>query len=547
MTKDPYEGSDRVLTGVPIYVRADSEAVEALGVVGGQVAARGTLPDVRRAVGLDVPVRALAHGALLPAFVDAHQHGVLVALDPHTDTLYRAADDIAGLMHVVSQHCAETGDGWLRLHGYEPMALTERRSPTARELDGVCPERPVHVISRTYHESVVNTAGLDALRISSTTPDPPGGRIVRNRRGRPTGVLLEAASFLAEQSSRPPFDLAAVESRLDGYARRLLASGITRIGDAAVPADLADWYVAAMARRGISVQPMLVGDRIDEPHIRTGSTAKVLADGGEYCHLCMSGRQVARIFADSSRAMFGAEASTARAVGRRSGFPRREGDGRWHTGIRFPEEVELPALMNAAAEAGAGLAIHAVGNGAVDAVLAALTARPDLAGFLPVRIEHAMVLDPRLVDGIAAAGVPVVAQPGFLSAYGHDLEVVPVPQPLSLMPLRTMLEAGIPVAFSSDFPAAGLSPWSAVADAMARPDGRGGHIHPDESLTARQAIRAYTSTAAEVTGLSNGGTLEVGSPADMQWVDADPFTNTDPRRLTVLGVWSSGIQVYAGR
>ncbi len=70
------------------------------------------------------------------------------------------------------------------------MALAEHRSPTAAELDVVCLQRPLHVISRTFHESAVNSAGLEALGIDRGTPDPPGGRIVRNRRGSPTGVLL---------------------------------------------------------------------------------------------------------------------------------------------------------------------------------------------------------------------------------------------------------------------------------------------------------------------------------------------------------------------
>ncbi len=82
--------------------------------------------------------------------------------------------------------------------GFASTAMSRSRSRSdgarpPRMLDRAAGDRPVHVMSRTFHESAVSSAGLDALAIGRGTPDPPGGRIVRDRRGRPTGVLLEAA------------------------------------------------------------------------------------------------------------------------------------------------------------------------------------------------------------------------------------------------------------------------------------------------------------------------------------------------------------------
>jgi predicted amidohydrolase YtcJ len=537
-----------LLYGVPIRVRHDRPPVEALAIVGDRVIAAGSLAHVRAAVPRGSTERALTGGALLPAFVDAHQHAFLVAADPYTDTLHGRSQDIDGLLDRLAELLATTGggEGWARFHGYQPLVLAERRSPTAAELDRVSPDRPLHVISRTFHESAVNTEGLAALGIGTSTPDPAGGRIVRDRRGRPTGVLLEAASFTAEAASRAHEDPDAWRTRLVAHGRRLVSLGIVRIGDAAVPASVADDVVAELAAVGVTAHPLLVGDRIDEPALLTGGTGKVLADGGEYCHLCLDRRQVRAVMAASLRASVSGERALARAVGRRSGYPRKEADGRWHTGIRFPAEARMTELLRTAASAGSALAVHAVGNGAVAEVLASLERDPALAAAVPLRVEHALAIDPALAARLGALGLPVVAQPVFLPAFGHELDVVPVPAPLLLMPNRTLLDAGVRLVLSSDYPAADLNPWQGVAAAVDRLDGTFTAIHPNEAITLAEALSGYSWAGAQVLGAPEAGTLEPGMLADLIWVDADPYDVpiAGLGEIRVRATWAGGRQVH---
>jgi predicted amidohydrolase YtcJ len=538
-------GSDFVVHGVPVHVRFDRAPVEALGVRDGAVVAVGSLEAVRAAMGTPAPEVVLPSGAVLPAFVDAHQHAFLVAADPATDVLHGVAAGIEQLLAVLARLiAAEPGTSdWLRFHGYSPLALAERRSPTAAELDRVCPDRPLHVITRTFHESVVNSAGLDALGITATTPDPPGGRIVRDRRGRATGLLLEAASFAAEVASRSTSDGDGWRDRLAAHGRVLLSHGITRIGDAAVPADLAGAMVEVLAAQGVVAHPLLVGARIDDPALVEGATAKVLADGGEYCHLCMTRAQLRTLYSSSLRAVLGPESGLARALGTRSGRPLREADGAWHTGIRYPAEAGLPQLLRSAADAGSSLAVHAVGNGSVDAVLRAMSAPH---AHVDVRVEHAMVLDDELARRLGDSGLAVVAQPGFLHGYGHELTVVPVPRPLRLIVLRTLLDRGSTVALSSDYPASDLSPWRGIADAVLRQDATGAVIHPEEALTVAQALDGYSRASARVVGAPDAGTLEPGAVADLQWCDSDPTTMppADLASVVTRATWSAGRLVH---
>jgi predicted amidohydrolase YtcJ len=106
--------------------------------------------------------------------------------------------------------------------------------------------------------------------------------------------------------------------------------------------------------------------------------------------------------------------------------------------------------MQTAENLGAKLAVHAVGNGAVNSLLSAHQGS-NLLNQVPIRIEHAMTLSPLDIDSIAKSYLPTVSQPGFLKYFGHQLNAVELPRPLALMPFKSMLSAGIKLAFSSDY------------------------------------------------------------------------------------------------
>lgn len=548
-----------ILHGCPIHPGGGRAPVEAIAIDGDRIVATGSLGEVRAAVGGAAYEKQLSGGALLPAFADPHQHAFLVAADPNVDVLHGCAD-IPDLLTRVAE-IARSGmpSGWVRVHGYLPLDLAERHSPTAADLDSVCSDRPVHVLARTYHESVVNSAGLAALGITRTTPDPPGGEIVRDRRGRPTGVLIESASFLAEAASRLD-DPTLWAQRLRAHGRRLAEHGIVRIGDGAVPAVAAAEFVRTLAEVGIEARPLLVGSRIDEPGVGVGAgaggTSKVLIDGGERCHFCFDTTQLRRIWVVAFGAALGPDAKLARALSRASGRPRKDALG-WHTGLRLTSAERLGELLRGAADGGGGLALHAVGNGAVAGVLDALAAERTRSGVgtgaggdtgagANVRIEHALTLDDELARRLGATGLPVVTQPGFLRTHARQLVTIPPPAPLMLFPLRSLLSHGAQLAFGSDYPAADLSPWPAIAAAVTRASGIPGRtVHSEQALTLAEALDATTATAARVLGVADTGVLAAGLRADLQWVDADPFAIA-PEALADIrarAVWHGGVQL----
>jgi predicted amidohydrolase YtcJ len=131
---------------------------------------------------------------------------------------------------------------------------------------------------------------------------------------------------------------------------------------------------------------------------------------------------------------------------------------------------------------------------------------------------------------------------------GRELNVVRLPEPLRLMPFRTLIDAGVRVAFSSDFPAADLNPWAAVQAALTRHDGDGRPVLLDEAIDLTQALTAFTEHAAGVLGLADAGRLSAGARADLVWCDQDPYgVDVDQlSRIRTLATWRAGQLVHGG-
>ncbi|MEJ3653447.1 amidohydrolase family protein [Actinomycetes bacterium KLBMP 9759] len=523
--------------------------VEAVGIRDATIVATGDLATVQAVVGPGAAVHDLGGRTLLPGFVDPHHHLYLVASDEHMRAFDGSPRDLGELLAAVAALVeADRGTGWLRLHGVRPLDLAEGRFPTAAELDTVCPDRPLHLLAVTYHESVLNSAGLAALGWSATTPDPVGGELVRDRRGRPTGVLVEMASFAAESATRRALDdpQAWVE-RAVAHTHELAAHGVTRIGDMAVPPEGVARYAAAAPDLAVTVHRWHVGaaaigdaavPTLDVGHPRTPLGGfKLLVDGGERCDLCMTRGQFLR----SASTMPGAVLRHGRkaiALARRSGTPARRDDGLWHSGVRVLDDERLAKAVRDAVDAGMAPALHAVGNGALAAVLAAVDGL-DAA----IRVEHAMVCDARLAGRLADTGVHVVAQPSFLFDLGDELSMLPVPAPLKLVPLRTLVDAGVRVSASSDYPAGTMSPLVGIQAAVTRRVRSGTVVHAEEALGIEEAVAAYTRDAAAALGVAGlAGVLRAGAAADLVELAADPWT-VAPERIGAIGVtgtWSAG-------
>lgn len=537
----------------------------AVAVSGGRIVAVGAQHEVMARVGAGAPTERL-DGVLLPGFIDAHHHFCLAALDRRAvDVRLPPGASIADLQaRVATERVRAPGTGWLRLRGYDPLKLAECRAPTAAELDEVCPDRPVLVAAYSFHEGVLNSAGLAAMGWHDASPDPPHGKLVR-RRGRLTGELLEAAFFSAEAASRGSLLADAGDAWLaeaEAHGRQLLAHGIVRVGDAAVPPVFDPLYdrAAAAGMLGVTVHRMPVGERsFLQPRGAAGRAtgagpaaaptgpAKLFLDGADRCALCLSGAQLAAMMgATLRRAVTGGGLAALRAS-TRIGRIRLAGR-RFSVGEPFFEPDQLRAAIRVAAGDGQQIAIHALGDWAVRRACAAI----DLVGELDdrpgrPRLEHAMLLTPGAEQRIAASGAIAVVQPYFLREVGDELLDRGLPRGIAVNPLATLSAAGVIVAGSSDYPVADYDVRQAIRAAATRQTPSGKVLQPSEAISVEAALGAYTRGAAQALGVDGDtGTLTEGKLADLVLLSADPLT-VDPARLTELTVratWRAGALVH---
>jgi predicted amidohydrolase YtcJ len=560
-------GATLITAGAVITMDPRRPLAQAVALRGETIVAVGSEQEVRSAAG-DITMRIdLGEGALLPGFVDAHHHYCLAALDRRSPDLHLPpGSSMRELLTRVERAAEEQPAGWVRLQGYDPLKLREERAPRVEELDEACPDRPLLVTAYSFHEGCLNSRGLEEMGWSHGSADPPNGHLVR-RRGRLTGEVAEQAFFLAEARSRGSLVDRAADAwvaECETHGRALLQAGIVRVGDAAVPPAFEALYdrAAADGRLPVTVHRMPVAEHsLIEPRLGDGPTGsgparaprgpvKLFVDGAERCAICFTLRQIIQALGAQIRKAAGGAGLAALRSTARAGRIRHGSDGHFHRGMLFWEPAMLGATVRGAAERGFQVAEHAIGNEAVTVALASLERSATELGNCPgkPRLEHAMLLEPDQPRRIAAAGAIAVPQPFWIYDIGDQLKIASLPPSIRALGLRDLLDAGVELAGSSDYPIASYDVLAAVHAAATRRTRSGALFEPEQAISAEEALRAYTSGAARALGVeAEAGSIEPGKRADLVALSSDPLA-ADPDRLDQLTVdrtWVAGELAFA--
>ncbi len=528
---------------------------------GGELVAVGDHEAVTRALPPDATIetRALAGATVVPGFIDAHHHPAFVALwSGGVELRPPVVRDIPSLQRTLAEASKRLAAGeWLFAVGWDEMLLAERRQPTRAELDDAVPDRPLMAMHYSCHRALANSRALELVGVDRHTPDPPGGKISRGRGGLPDGLLIERAMCPVEARARASLISRDVEGflrRLAAHHQAMAAAGITRVADLTVPSDLAALYREA-ASRGLLIVPTIMApvslrgylerphDILDGPGTGAGDDLlsvgpiKLVFDGAPVCSMCMGWWQVLGSFFQTCLLML-RERSLDPARAALSVRPRLGADLKFHTGIAMYDRADAAAIIRDATASGFAVATHAVGNAAVDTALTAYEATgAALARHGAPRIEHAAFIDRALVDRIARSGAAVVSQPYFVSI--PSFTSAPGIPGMRFLPHRWLLDAGVKVAGSSDFPVDSFDPLAGIRAAVTRQDLRGRVHEADQRVSLEEALQMYTRSAAEVCGcLDRCGTIEPGKRADLVVLDG-PLTEAslDQARVraTVIG------------
>ena len=496
----------------------------------------------------------LAGRTVCPGFIDAHHHITLAAWYARGVDLH-GCRSVEEAMQRIADAARSPDDGWLIAFNYTPRHFARGRGLSRRDLDRVAGQRPALVMHFSFHEAVVSTAGLRAAGIDRETPDPFGGRIVRDRRGEPTGELLEKAAGRVEALARTSAAEVGYEgwlAALESYCNRLFAAGITHLCDPGIDAML-EGFVRRANRAGrlpLPVQMLFVSrqgglfalptDRLDGPitgdrvdGVPVGAL-KLFADGGSRCAVCIG----------LAESLIGVGALVGRAArARRPGLlraasaperPQWGADHRLHVGYRHYPPGELAALCAEAHARGFQLAIHAACNAGIEAAIGALASLP--RGRYRHRVEHLVSLDRDQMRRLAEIGVIGVVQPIYITQMGDEWEAMPAPTRLKSVPLHDLLDAGIALAGSSDAPVAPYQPLAGMRAAITRRTESDLVHQGDQAITPAEALRLWTTGGALAANRPGEiGVLRPGARADCIVLSANPLTTT-PEQFAMIRV-----------
>jgi predicted amidohydrolase YtcJ len=543
----------RVIVNARVRLLDDAEqSAEALAYRDGKVCAVGRREDVLREAGPAATVWDAGGASVLPGFIDPHQHPSIASLYAGSVQLTPPyVNDIPSLQRALAESRAQLAPGaWVVASGWDEGALREHRVPTRAELDAAVPDRPLFALDYSSHRALANSHALALAAIDRHTPQPAGGSISIGRRGLPDGLLIERAMSRVETLARASLrvrDRQGFLERLARHYRALVAVGITRVADAAVPGDLFALYREAAALGLVSIPTVLMPvsaagyleapwDALEGPVTGTSDgplqvgPLKLALDGATSCAMCLS---VWQLVAASMSSLAG-------ALRERSIEPLRLGlstKPRWGRKVRAGLALRTPGeareLVQAAVERGFALATHAVGNDALaDGVAAYAAARSALDRAGTPRFEHVVYAERELCRRVAGVGAAAVVQPYFLSlpAFASAPRIPGLPA----KPLRWLLDAGVLVAGSSDFPATGFDPLDGVRAAVRRRVPGGRPCAPDQALSLDEALALYTRNAARALGAYHEcGSLEVGKRADLVVLDGPLTREEDLDRVRV--------------
>lgn len=473
---------------------------------------------------------------VLPGLIDAHGHVFGLGEQLSQLNLVGSPSLAEALKAAGAYSKANADQAWIRGRGWNQEIWKLGRFPTAQELDGAVADRPVYLERVDGHAAWVNSRALQLAGITNNTPDPAGGKIMRDANGVATGVLIDSAAELVTKVM-PPLSDAQSRAMLDTSLRTIAAMGLTSVHDAGVNVaqDAVYRQYADSGKLTVRVMGMIGGVAEDFDRLaQAGPLATYARD--------MYSLRAVKLYSDGALGSRGAA-----LLAPYSDEPKSKG-------LLFSPNAEMMAKMEKAYKRGYQVNVHAIGDAGNRQLLDAYQElmRKNGGAAKRHRIEHAQVVDLADIPRFKTLGIVPSMQPTHATSDMNMAESRVGPQRIKgAYAWRTFLNQGSRIACGSDFPIESSNPFFGIHAAVTRQDAAAnpaGGWYANEAMTLKEAFRCFTLDAAWAGHQEKvAGSLEKGKWADFVVIDQDLFTMPakDIHKVGVLQTWVAGKQVFA--
>ena len=503
----------KVLGGTPdlilhngniLTVDSNDRIAQAVSISKGIIQKVGTDLEVSSFNGPATQVINLKGRTVTPGIIDAHNHMIYYGqemkyqLDIRPPKVRTNRD----LLRVVKEATKTKTEGeWI--HGCQGFTVSIKESLTRWELDEVSPKHPVYLPHFSGQFAVVNSLALKLGEVDKHTPQPYGGRIEKDEKtGEPTGRLIQYPAEDLVRWKIPKFSLEQSEEAVRHAADLFLPYGITSVQDVIVYMREHTKIYEQMAEK----QTLPVRLYILE-YIRSFQQARQMAGLHHHFHTPMCTFGGWKLAIDGGPAAGTALMYDKKQTGSRRAFP-----------LHKPEDFNK--IVEILHKTGLQISIHVVGDEGMDICLDAF--ERSLTEALPAkrrhRLEHTNFPTQRNMDRMQKLGIVASVQPSWIHLYGDGFQVQMGNEIANrTIPNKSFLKRGIPVAFSSDVPATMVfEPFWGFIGAVTRRTRSGKLLVPSEAITMKEALRAYTYTAAYAAFEEQvKGSIEEGKMADL--------------------------------
>ncbi|EQB34654.1 MULTISPECIES: amidohydrolase [Virgibacillus] len=513
-----------IINGNVITMDEKKPRAEAVAVKDGLITYVGKTKDALSWKSKETEIRDVSGKTVMPGFIESHMHPTHYGLNLlEIDCRPESAPTIHAILQKIKELAARIPKGeWIRGWGWDDSKLKEGRIPTRWELDQAAPNHPV-VLKRTCnHMVVVNSLALAISDITKETNQPVGGHIERDdETAEPTGLLQEKAQGMV---AAPEYDLEEMEKGMKLAQQDFVKWGITTVHDMATQNLELALYQQMLSKKQLKVRVRPWIWAIDQNGWK-GLLEEVVALG------IRSG------FGNNMLRIQGVKYMLDGSVGGRTAAVAQPYEKDEKLGILYNDVDEIAPLFKQSLEAGLRVAVHGIGERAIEVALKAFEIA---AKHLPIqrmrnRIEHCALPTENQLERMKQLELIAASSIGFLYHIGDSyLTNLGKERMNRVYPHRLFRDYGIIAPGNSDLPVTGGNPFTGIYAAITRKSITGQVLDEIQNISLDEALRAYTTDAAYSSWEEDLiGALQPSAHADMIILSHDPYEISPEQLLNI--------------